>query len=817
MADPRYRPRQVRELAETLGIDQAELESFEQAVTKLIDEGQIVLGQADTVALPPPGREMVGTFRLNPRGFGFLVPDSPLEHGDLFVPQGFTSDAMTGDRVKAKVLQDRRRAGEGRSPYIGRILEVLVRADRHYVGNLQQQGGRWVVKCDGQALPDPVVIRDPHAKNAKAGDKVVIELTQYPDDDRMAEGVIIEVLGEGGQPDVETQATMRAYGIKEAFPPSVMDEARAAARGFDDQRVPPDRLDLTGEFILTIDPPDAKDYDDAISIHRIERAGPSPAPAHASSDHPDAVWELGVHIAHVAHFVKPRGALDQEASQRGNSTYLPRKVVPMLPEMLSNGVCSLQEGVNRFCLSAFMQYDAQGRVVGERFARTVIRSAKRLTYLEAQALIDGDLREAKKHAKTEPKYGGPLLDKLKMMDELARTIRQRRFADGMIVLALPEVELVYDDSGRVVDAQPEDDAFTHKLIEMFMVEANEAAARLFHRLDVPMIRRIHPDPDAHDVGALRNFARVAGFNIPMRPSRRELQQLLDGVRGKPAQRAVHFAVLRTLSKAEYSPLTIGHFALASEHYTHFTSPIRRYPDLIVHRGIDAYLDTAGRGSGVGVRVSGQDTPPPDRQRSGSSDTRRPTPDTLAATRAAVIEDPRVPSEEGMTEIGRHCSATERNSEAAERDLRTYLVLELLAEHLGDDFAGTVTGVTGSGAFVQLDKYLVDGFVRVADLPWRNERWRLNQQTGMLVAQGSGKTIAIGDTFTVRIAKVDPTSRRLELVVLPPASTGGKKPRGAQPPSRKHPQPPGARKSHQQSMRMKRQPRKGGKGGKGRRR
>jgi ribonuclease R len=768
LADPRYRPRKIEELAETLGIDQAELESFETAVRKLLDDGQVILGQADTIGLPPPGREMEGTFRLNPRGFGFIVPDNALEHGDLFVPQGNTADAMTGDRVRAKVLHDRRRAGEGRSPYIGRIVQIIQRADKHYVGNLSQQGGRWLVKVDGQSLPDPVIIRDPHAKNAKAGDKVVIELTQYPEDDRPAEGVILEVLGEQGQPDVETQATMRAFGLKEGFPPNCMDEARAAARAFDDRTVPPDRVDLTGEFILTIDPPDAKDFDDAISISRINEG--------------DAVWELGVHIAHVAHFVRQGGALDKEATHRGNSTYLPRKVVPMLPEMLSNGVCSLQEGVNRFCLSAFIRYDAAGKVVGERFARTVIRSAKRLTYLEAQALIDGDLREAKKHAKTEPKYGGPLLDKLRQMDELSKAIRKRRFDEGMIVLDLPEVELVFDDSGRVVDAQPEDDAYTHKLIEMFMVEANEAAARLFHRLDVAMIRRIHPDPDAHDVGELRNFARVAGFNIPMRPSRRELQQLLDAVRGKPAQRAVHIAVLRTLSKAEYSPMIIGHFALASEHYTHFTSPIRRYPDLIVHRGLDAYLDATATAS------HGHD---------GAAKHR----DAHPGLSRAVSDDPRVPREEQLHEIARRCSTTERNSESAERDLRTYLVLELLAEHLGDDFDGTVTGITGGGIFVQLDKYLVDGFVRIGDLPWRGERWRLNPNTGMLVAQGSGKTISIGNTFTVRIAKVDPVARRLELAIIP-ASADGK---AAVSPGKhkKRTQPPGARKAQDQTMRIKR--------------
>ena len=758
LADTRYRPRPVRELAEDLGIDAAELEAFEQAVGQMIEGGQVLLTPSESVALPPPGRSMIGTLRLNPRGFGFLVPDDPVEHGDLFIPAGSTADAVTGDRVRAAVIHDQRRAGGSRSPYVGKIVEVLQRAERRYAGNLEQRGSQWVVRVDGQAMAEPVVVRDVGAKNASAGDKVVIEIVRYPVEGRPGEGVITEVLGEKGQPDIETLATMRVYGLPETFHPDVVRAARAAADSFDPQAVPPDREDLTGRFILTIDPPDARDFDDAIHIVRDDKG-----------------WELGVHIADVSHFVKQGEALDKEAAKRGNSVYLPRRVVPMLPELLSNGVCSLQEGVNRFCKSAFIRFDHDGKVQGARFSRSVIRSVKRLTYIEAQALIDGDLRTAVKHAKTEPKYPSELIKTLRQMDELAKIIRQRRLRDGMIVLALPEVELVFDDSGRVADAQPEDTSFTHTLIEMFMVEANEAAARLFDSYDVPMVRRIHPDPDAHDVGELKRFARVAGFNIPARPSRKELQQLLDSVRGKPQQRAVHVAVLRTLSKAEYSPLLIGHFALASEHYTHFTSPIRRYADLVVHRGLDAYIEAAASG-----------------------------PAPRGKMRGLLMDDHRLPDIDRLSEISRHCSATERNAESAERDLRTYLVLELLAKHLGDDFAGTVTGVTGGGIFVQLDKYLVDGFVRAADLPGRGDRWRLNGQTGAMVSQRSGRTIAIGDTFTVRIARVDTTARKLDVVIVEDGSGSRGKGKGApkkeQPPKRT--QPPGAKKAGQEASRLR---------------
>jgi ribonuclease R len=785
IADRRYRPTQVRALGEELGIAPDELDDFRRTITRMVEDGNLVLGVSDTVALPPPGREAAGVFRLNDRGFGFITPDSPMAHGDLFVPAGQTGGALTGDRVRARVVHEPGRASSGggaasgRSPYTGRIIEIVQRADRHFVGNLQRVGSQYVVAVDGTAFREPVVVRDPHAKNAKPGDKVVIELIDYPSEFRPAAGVITEVLGESGEPDAETLGVMRAYDLRDRFTEPVLLEARAAASGFDEHAVPPNREDLTNRFILTIDPPDAKDYDDAISIERLApplplgegkgEGGRATAPGIATGS--AAVWELGVHIAHVSHFVRPGGALDEEARRRGNSAYLPKRVVPMLPELLSNGVCSLQEGVNRYCLSVFLRYDRQGRVVGQRFARTVIRSSKRLTYLEAQALIDNDLREAIKHAKTEPKYPRKLIETLKQMNELALVIQQRRLGEGMIVLGLPQVELVFDESGRVTDAVPEDDSFTHKLVEMFMVEANEAAARVFSNFNVPMIRRIHADPPVHDMTELRQFARVAGINIPARPTRRELQALLDGVRGKPAQYAVHLAVLQTLSRAEYSPLLIGHFALASEHYTHFTSPIRRYPDLIIHRGLDAYLDAQ-----AAARRHGQ--------------TEREIGRLLRA-------DPRLPDEDHLTELGRHCSATERNAAAAESELRTYLVLDLLSNHLGDDFEGVVTGVTSHGIFVQLTRYLIDGFVRADDLPAEpSDTWRLNRVTGALVAQRSGMSITIGDRFMVRVAKVDPARRKMDLVIVGARGTP------FQPKPRR--QPLGARKAHEQAMRLKRQ-------------
>jgi ribonuclease R len=776
----RYEPSTVRRLAEDLGIHADEFPAFRGAVLALAREGTLVLddrkgslGPDDAVVvLPPMGSEITGTFRKNQRGFGFVVPDRPYREGDLFIPREETLDALTGDTVRVAVERGFRR---GERDTTGRILEVIKRKRKSFTGELTRRGGQWLVFPDGKELTQPVVVPDATSKNANIGDKVVVELLRYPEGDMIGEGVVVRVLGEAGKPDVETQAVIAAYDLPpDEFPEACMEQARRAAARFeeettglggrrsapsspsgatgsDDPRRGPvggaagaDRIDLTDEFIITIDPPDAKDYDDAISIRRTTVDG--------------AVgWELGVHIADVAHFIPAGSPLDEEARRRGNSCYLPRHVIPMLPEILSNGICSLQEGVVRYCKSAFMTYDREGRIRREGVGATVIRSAKRLTYLEAQALIDGDVEEAKKHAKTEPRYTDELIATLREMDTCSRMIRERRRKAGMIHLELPEVNLVYDEHGHVVDAEPEDSAYTHTLIEMFMVEANEVLARLFEGLDVPLIRRIHPEPTPGDVEELQMYARVAGYRIPKRPTREELQSLLDATAGTGAARAVHMAVLRTLTKAEYSPARIGHYALASSAYAHFTSPIRRYADLTVHRALAEYLSWTDNG-----RNRPRDEK--DRRRLGRMMMDRPR-----------IEGS-VPDEDELVEIARHITATEQNAEAAENNLRQFLVLQLLSDHIGEAFDGIVTGVSPSGVFVQLEKYLADGFIKAADLPTGGKegharfggRWQVDPRTGALVSQ-SGRSFNIGDRLTVAIAAIDLALRKMDLAVADPGA------------------------------------------------
>lgn len=728
----------VSTLSRELGVTRDDLPVLREAIEQLIDEGHLIATDEDWVALPPIGEEIVGEFRKNPRGFGFIVPSTPIATGDIFVPPDSTSDALTGDRVRAKVITKRRK---GEIDHTGVIVEILERKQSHFTGELQNQGGTWLVYPDGKSLTAPIAVEDPSIKNARAGDKVVFEILSYPEGHHLGQGVIVEVLGEAGQPDVETQAVIAAYNLPGDFPKACIDQARDAAKSFDDDVEMAEksgsfegREDLRGTLILTIDPPDAKDFDDALSLEKI------------TLQNGQRGYRLGVHIADVSHFIPEDSALDEEAMLRGNSVYLPRKVIPMLPELLSNGVCSLREREPRYAKSAFIDYNERGEVQARAYASTVIHSAKRMTYLEAQAIIEGDLEEAKKHARTDTEPTPKIIKNLKDLNALAKAIHARRRKQGMIHLDLPDVELIYDDEGRVIDAEPEDDAWTHTLIEMCMVEANEAVAVLFERLGVPAMRRTHPDPEVGSYESLQKYLKAAGYSISKEPTRHELQTLLDSTRGRPEAPAVHFAVLRTLTKAAYSPAMIGHFALASEAYSHFTSPIRRYCDLTIHRQLAEFLRLTKNGSDVPK----------------NHEALRKLGDRMNKSGA-------MPDEQKLSEIGARCNRTEEQASGAERELRNFLVMQLLSEKIGEVFPGVCTGVTKAGVFVRIDKYLVEGLVKAEDLPTGADqpgpgRWRLDDRTGALVEERTKRSFRLGDQVQVTVSQVNLAAKQMELLI-----------------------------------------------------
>lgn len=743
------RPRQLAKQMGQAADDQ--YPAFRDALKQLKQSGRIQAGKKGTVVLstPTPGKktgksskktaaapskpaaaspatapasanrdEVVGTYRQNRKGFGFVIPLDPTQTEDLYIGERENpAGAITGDMVKARVVSRNKR--DGRVMINGRIVEVMERKNTRFVGTLSKKGGDWVVLPDGNTLTEAIYTPDAATKYIQPGTKVVVEITEFATGDLAATGVITETLGQEGEKDVDLKSIIIQHGLPGPFPEEVKNQASEALAKFKATKDFGNRYDMREVVIATIDPDDAKDYDDAISLEKTE----------------EGLWELGVHIADVSHFVPIGSALDLEAYERGNSTYFPGHVIPMLPEVLSNGICSLMQGVPRLCKSAFIVYDQHAKPIRSRFANTIIHSAARLRYKEAQDLIDG--KDEIYHTdgpKKRSDYSEPVLKLLDDMNTLSRQIQKRRQAAGQLSLSLPKMELVLDSNGKVVDAVPEDESFTHTLIEMFMVEANEAVARLLDSLGVPFLRRTHPEPDEKGTIRLKHFAGVCGHALPDVMDRHAMQALLAKVKGRPEEFAINMAVLRSLSRAEYSPKNVGHFALASTHYGHFTSPIRRYADLTIHRLMDAFF--------AAIDADFTDGP--------------------VAKPKGKIQLQGVPDFDQATQTGRHISYTERRSEDAERELRQVKLLELMQNHIGEQFTGVVASITNFGIFVQLSTYMVEGLIRYPDL--MNDWWDVDEKSGIIRGQRSGQQIRIGDICKVTIARVDLARRELDLKV-----------------------------------------------------
>ena len=681
-----YEPLKLAQLAKTLDVGPEDYPQFKEAFDQLRQAGHVVVGARNLISLPALAGQIVGTFRANPRGFGFIVPLEPNSHGDLFIPPTAKADAMTGDIVIAKVKRKGKRGGEMRIS--GQIIEVLERAKNRFVGTLVKHPETWLVEPDGKGFFDPISVDDVTAKGAKEKDKVVVEILSYPTEKYLARGVIIEVLGKAGRYDTEIKSIIHQYHLPGPFDNDCIEQARWAAANFNpDKRGA--RQDITDKVIITIDPPDAKDFDDAISIEK---------------DSQDNMI-LGVHIADVSNFVTPDSPLDAEAKTRGNSVYLPGKTIPMLPEILSNGICSLQPDQKRFAKSAYITYDRQGNILSRSFANSVICSKQRLTYQQADRIIKGHTKNARPE----------VIELLKNMENLSRAIEQRRRKNGMIHLDLPETELVFDKAGQVVDAHPADNSYPHTIIEMFMVEANDAVASLLDRLNVPFMRRIHPEPDPMSMKNLTRLVKAFGFTLPRNPDRKVIQDLFTAVQEADCSFAVNLVVLRSFEKAQYAPLNIGHYALASTHYCHFTSPIRRYADLMVHRNLEFYLQK----------------------------------------KPAIKEQ-----EQNLTETGKHITFTEQRADDAENELTTVLTLQMLSKKIGEQLDCVVTGLTGFGVFVQCRKFGIEGLIRMDALG--PDQWNYNDKTQCIVGERSGRSIRLGQAIKVLIVSVNVPARQLDV-------------------------------------------------------
>jgi ribonuclease R len=716
-------PRKLVHLEQELGVRGELKMAFRDAVDSLCAEGRLLVGPGNVVSLPSLSGAVTGIFRANARGYGFLTPEQADAEGEVFIPAKATGSAMTGDRVVAQIMRRGSREDDGR--LTGEIVRVLHRAHTSVVGTLRQEQNGWSVQPDGGDFSRPIEIEAVEARKVHPGDKVAVEIRLYPTRSQPARGVIAEVLGRPGRFDTETAAVIQRHHLCDAFDSSSLVEASNAKMAFD-PRDTRDREDLTGDLIVTIDPPDAKDFDDAVSLVR-DRQGR---------------WVLGVHIADVSHFVSEGSALDRAARRRGNSVYLPGRTLPMLPEILSNGICSLQPGQRRYTKSVYLTCNQDGRVQSARFANTMIASRARLTYQEADRILQGD----------PGGFSPEVVALVHDMDALARLLESRRRRAGMLQLKMAEIELVTDESGQVVGVRPEDTSYPHTIIEMFMVEANVAVATLLDRYCIPFLRRIHPEPDPHALRRLAQTLRLLGVTLSRQARRCDLQALLGHVQDTRIALPVNILVLRSLEIAEYAPVSVGHYALAASKYCHFTSPIRRYADLTVHRALQGYL-------------------------AGQLD---------RARRLYAFPD--------LEEIGRHISETEQTAEEAERELKTILILHLLRQRIGQQLSGIVVNLTPFGASVNLPEYGVEGLMpREALGP---DHWQFDQQSQCLVGRGTGAILRLAQTLPVRIVGVHPAAGQLDLAPALPLIAGGPGP--SPPPSsrRRHSQRhPRGRQSH----------------------
>jgi ribonuclease R len=533
------------------------------------------------------------------------------------------------------------------------------------------------------------------SKGARQDDKVVFEMVRFPSPEDPGEGVLTEVLGPRGQPGVDTLSIIRAYNLPDVFPEDALEEAREAAAAFRENDLD-GREDFTRQLVVTIDPVDARDFDDAVSVECDPESGH---------------WTLTVHIADVGHFAPPGGALDREARKRATSVYLPQRVLPMFPEVISNHLASLQQGRPRYVKTAVIDFTSAGQKTAVRFANGVIRVRQRFAYEQAFAVLQAETPPPA--AEVAPEVYAMLL----RMRDLGMILRKRRLKRGALELNMPETALEYDEQGRVTGGHYRSNDISHQIIEEFMLAANEAVAEHLAGLDIAFLRRVHPDPDAHKLTSFAQFARSLGYKMQTDVDRFAVQRILERSAERPDHFAVHYALLRSLKQAVYSPADEGHYALASEDYCHFTSPIRRYPDLTVHRLLGRWLE----------------------KRKVSSD------------------------QAELTTLGEHCSKAERRAESAERELVKLKLLTYMSERIGEELDAIITGVADYGFFAMAERLPVEGMVHISTLS--EDFYHYEEATHTLTGQRGKRRYRLGDKVRIAVVRVDLQRRQLDFRVV----------------------------------------------------
>ncbi len=684
LGEPTYRPLDKIELAKVLGRKSGVRMGLNQILKELERSGQIARIRKNRYVLPSEADLVTGKLTVHQAGYGFLIQENKPGVPDLYIAAENTGTAMHGDRVVARVTRDEKYArARGTERAEGRVIRILERAHDTIVGTLQQSRNFSYVVPD-----DPRIVHNVYVQPGKArpGDKVVVRLEAWESRHVNPEGEIIEVLGASTAPGVDMLSIVRKYHLPTEFPPAVLAEAERIPETVDATMLE-GREDLRGQFIVTIDPDDARDFDDAINVERLTSG-----------------WTLGVHIADVSAYVTPGSQLDREALKRGNSVYLPDRVIPMLPERLSNGVCSLNPKVDRLTHSIFVEFNKSGRAKSVRFGRTVIRSAKRLTYRQAYAILQKPPNDQ-------------LSERLHIAWELASLLRRKRFEHGSLDLDFPEVKVRLDPEGRPVALERIENDESHQLIEEFMLTANEFVARELKNRLIPTIYRVHENPEPDKLAEYREQVLSFGYKAGDLTHRAELQRLLNSFRGKTEEQALKIGLLKSLKRARYTTLPLGHFGLAKNNYTHFTSPIRRYADLVAHR--------------------------------------------------SLAEGHRSRAEVGrLTSMAEHISTTERDAAEAEMDAAKLKKLEFFQRQLDardpQVFRASVIEVKNFGLLIELPDVLLTGLVHISSLT--DDFYRFDPAQRRLIGRQSRRRFSIGDQLRVFVARVDMFKRQVDFAL-----------------------------------------------------
>ena len=691
MRQESYRPLSYHELRDLWEIGPDEESRFMKVLGRLEKEGEIIKTRKNKYGLPHMMNSVRGVIRLNQRGYGILLPDEPGQP-EIFVYGKNLNGAMHEDKVMVRIME---RAVADQRPE-GEVIRVISRARHELVGTLERGKNLAQVVPDDSRQLYTIFVKLPKKLKVKSGDKVLVNITSWPDKYKGPEGKVVEVLGSKGEPGLDLQVIIKKHGLRDSFPSGVLEEAREVA-------VPPppeeisSRRDLRNLRMVTIDGEDAKDLDDALSIERLDNG-----------------YRLGVHIADVSHYVKEDSRLDKEAFRRGTSVYLVDKVLPMLPKELSNGICSLNPQVDRLAITCLMDIDEQGRVMNYDLFKSVININERMTYTNVnKILVDNDPEQIERYR--------DLVDDFRLMKELADILRQERMGRGALDFSFPETKVIVDEKGYPIDIQARVQGVGEMIIEDFMIKANETVAEHLHWQEVPSLYRVHEKPDEEALGKLNQVLGVFGYKIRQgKAEPRVFQKILHEVRGKPEEQLISLILLRSMKHARYMPQALGHFGLASKFYSHFTSPIRRYPDLIVHRILKATLD-------------------------GSMSTRR-----------------RMNLEKKMAGIGEQATLMEMKAEEAERELVDIKKAQYMQQFVGDEFDARIASIQSFGFFVALDN-TVEGLVHISSID--DDYYEFNERNYTLIGTHTGRKFAIGDQVRVQLVRVSVEEAKIDFELV----------------------------------------------------